>query len=105
MLGLAPLPKEKNQHLLAGGLYAVFPERKLRRRFAFAQQSDAVAQALGELARIEIAHHTGLLRRWVVQPFRHALAGEIDDERCDALVFRNRLPAQLELGSPPLEEK
>src|SRR5690606_41414927 len=50
-LGLAPLPVEKDEELLAGGLHAVLAERELGGRLALAQQPHAVAQALRKLLR------------------------------------------------------
>src|SRR5690606_42054257 len=58
---LAPLPEEKYQELLAGGLHAVFAERELRRRFSLAQQADAVSKAARELAHVEITALRGVL--------------------------------------------
>src|SRR5882762_2723420 len=54
-LGLAPLAIEVDEQLLAGRLHAVLAERELRRRLALAQQRDAIAQALRELAPVEVA--------------------------------------------------
>src|SRR5258708_3199642 len=61
-LRLAPLPIEIDEQLLAGRLHPVFAERELRRRLALAQQRHTVAQALGELAGIEGARLTRVLR-------------------------------------------
>src|SRR5204862_824760 len=76
--GLAPLPVQIDQQVLAGGLHAILAERELGRRLALAQQRDPVAQALGELARIEVARRGGV-RRFAA--LRAGLALEVGDER------------------------
>src|SRR5581483_3426248 len=73
-LGLAPLAVEIDQQLLARGLHAILAEREARRRLALAQQRDAVAQALRELARVQVAR---LLRRaGRTAALRQAIGGE-----------------------------
>src|SRR5581483_11700521 len=104
-LSLAPLAEEEHEQLLAGGLHAVLPERELRWRLALAQQADAVAQALRELARVEVAHLARGLRQGGIGALRHALAAQIDHERRDALFLGNRLAAHLELRGPALEQE
>src|SRR3954469_15316211 len=54
-LALAPLAVEENEKLLTRRLHAVLAKRQLGRWLSFAQQADAVAQALRELAGVEIA--------------------------------------------------
>src|SRR5581483_2360276 len=102
-LGLAPLAVEIDQQLLARGLHAILAEREARRRLALAQQRDAVAQALRELARVQVAR---LLRRaGRTAALRQAIGGEIDDERRDVLALGDRLRRDLELRGPALEQE
>src|SRR2546430_1315072 len=100
-LGLAPLAIEVDQQVLAGGLHAVLAQRKLRRRLALAQQRDAIAQALRELAGIEIARFLGTR----FAPLGAAVARQIGDQRRHAFAFVHRLRLDLELRAPALEQK
>src|SRR5260221_8826140 len=103
-LGLAPLAIEEHQQLLAGGLHAVLAEGELGGRLALAQQADAVAQALGELAGVEIARLGGGARRRV-GALRTAIAGQIRDQRRQALALVDRLVVNLELHRPALQQE
>ena len=100
-LHLAPLAKQVDKQLLAGGLHAVLPERELRRRLALAQQADAIAQALGKLARIEKARLRGLQ----IAADRAALARQIGHQRKHAFLFGDRGLRNIQLDCPALEQK
>src|SRR5436309_6783297 len=86
--------------MLAGGLHAILAERELRRRLALAQQRDAVAQALGELAGVEIAR----LHCLALATLGTGIACQVRDERRHALAFVDGLRFHLELRAPALEK-
>src|ERR1700682_3718310 len=74
---LAPLAVQKYQQLLARRLHAILAERELRGRLAFSQQPDAVAQALRDLAQVQIARllQAGARRRR--ETLGTAVAGQV----------------------------
>ena len=101
---LAPLAIQKNQQLLARGLHAILPQRELGRRFAFAQQSNAVFKTLGQAAHIEIARIGDCTVARARKPLGRRVPGDVDHQGQHAFVGHG-LRGDVDLFGPALEQE